>query len=849
ILGYTYEELKCRKPVDFVHPRSWDSIREDISRMLEGKPMVEVTKPFWIIRKNGEERFIINNYIYPRGEDDPEYLYIVFKDITEKERNRLNLLQYEEELLQSKKQYELIYDNFDDIIFLLSEHDDTNIIFKNDRAIQENLGYAPGEVKNIDEFFHPRDLDMVKKAIEKIKSGKNEGVVQENIEIRVKHKMGYFLWFLTKISPYTDESGNKLILVSRDIHDKKLKEILLEKSEKMYKNLFHSSIDAIIIHGIDGRIEDANKRALELFKYTKEEIKQLYLSDIHADGELEHLRKALKKIQEKSFIRIETRFKSKSGAIFPAEVSANLFKFEKEVFIQGIIRDITERKSNEQKLIESEKRYRLISDNSNDVILLLDKEFNLLYGNERAVIKKLGYKLDSFDSKRIKDIIHEDDYRMFLSAAGYIFQHPGSNQHREVRLIHKDGHYIWFDFDASSYKDKDAVLLLLVGREIQEKKESKLKLMESEVRYRLITENSSDLISIINEGGIIEFINENAFYAILGIGKEDLVGKRPDAIFHPDDLNSFNKMIEICLVDGRANGSFRIKNLFSNGYNWFDVIGNAFLDKDGIIKILTTARDVSERKKLEEILEKENERLREIDSMRRDFVSNATHELKTPLSSVCGASEFLDTNFDNLKQEDILKFIELIRRGSTRLKQLVNNLLDFSKIDTSRFELSKYNENIIPIIKNSIKTLQYLINTREHELLVSTPDDLYANVDKFRFEQVIINLLSNAIKNTPPRGKIEIKVDINGEYIQFSITDNGIGLTKIEMDKIFKKFGKIERKNNLFDIDIQGTGLGLYISKEIIELHGGKIWAESKGRGHGSTFYFTIPLDREATVN
>jgi signal transduction histidine kinase len=137
----------------------------------------------------------------------------------------------------------------------------------------------------------------------------------------------------------------------------------------------------------------------------------------------------------------------------------------------------------------------------------------------------------------------------------------------------------------------------------------------------------------------------------------------------------------------------------------------------------------------------------------------------------------------------------------------------------------------------------YLIKKRELILDLDLNHELFLKIDKVRIEQVILNLLSNAIKNTPPHGKITIKSSGLNDSIEVSITDTGIGLTKEEMNKLFTRFGKIERYGKGLEyIDIQGTGLGLYISKEIIDLHEGQIWVESMGRNKGCTFKLKIPL-------
>ena len=189
---------------------------------------------------------------------------------------------------------------------------------------------------------------------------------------------------------------------------------------------------------------------------------------------------------------------------------------------------------------------------------------------------------------------------------------------------------------------------------------------------------------------------------------------------------------------------------------------------------------------------------------------------------------------------DALEFIELINRGGKRLKLLVDNLLDASRIDSDKLRLNLQSENIAQIIRDTRNEIRYLAHKRNLILEQHLPETINIVIDKLRIEQVVTNLISNAIKNTPRKGIISLVLEDRPDSILFKVTDSGIGLNEKEMDKLFKKFGKIERVGPKMDIDIEGSGLGLYISKEIIDLHGGNIWVESEGRNKGATFYFKL---------
>ncbi|MHA1681934.1 MAG: sensor histidine kinase [Promethearchaeota archaeon] len=260
-------------------------------------------------------------------------------------------------------------------------------------------------------------------------------------------------------------------------------------------------------------------------------------------------------------------------------------------------------------------------------------------------------------------------------------------------------------------------------------------------------------------------------------------------------------------------------------------------------KIKEKGYDLSSKKELINLLmEKEKEilELKQAEEARRNFLSLATHELKTPLVSICGASSFLNEYFSDKMDKTVADLIGLIDKGSLRLRKLIDNMLDFSRIEMGRFYVDKKPSDLVQIINETVSTINYLIFERNHKYSSDMPKSLVAAVDPGRFEQLISNLLSNAIKNTRPGGRISLILVDEGDKVRCEVFDNGVGITKEEKEKLFQKFGKITRHGPDMNINIQGSGLGLFLSKRIVEAHGGKIWVESEGRNKGCKFTFQI---------
>ncbi|MBD3186413.1 hypothetical protein GF325_06265, partial [Candidatus Bathyarchaeota archaeon] len=211
------------------------------------------------------------------------------------------------------------------------------------------------------------------------------------------------------------------------------------------------------------------------------------------------------------------------------------------------------------------------------------------------------------------------------------------------------------------------------------------------------------------------------------------------------------------------------------------------------------------------------------------------------ISAINLLMQFYGDNFND-KAYDLLKVVE---NGGIRLQQLVENLLDILRLNSDMIDINKELNDLGGMIMRTIQEHSFQIESRDLSIEIDIPDGFKVRVDKIRFEQVLSNLVSNAVKNTPPRGSIYIYSEIpeNGSQVTIIVEDTGVGLTKEEIDQLFSFFGKIERYGKGMDIITEGTGLGLYITKNIIEQHGGSITADSDGRGKGSKFTISIPID------
>ena len=242
---------------------------------------------------------------------------------------------------------------------------------------------------------------------------------------------------------------------------------------------------------------------------------------------------------------------------------------------------------------------------------------------------------------------------------------------------------------------------------------------------------------------------------------------------------------------------------------------------------------------------KELERLKELDRMKTEFVANISHELRTPLAAIKAYSETILDSLEMLDPDTLKDFTETIYKQSLHLENLLNELLDFSRLEQKALKLEKEEVNVVEVVRDAAESMREKAENNGVRLEVELPEEeIKAEVDPKRLRQVLVNLIDNGIKFSKKDAEdkyVKVKLEKKEDSILISVEDNGIGIPKDKLEKIFEKFYRVDSS---LTYEISGTGLGLTIAKEIVELHGGRIWAESE-EGKGSTFYVEIPLKGE----
>lgn len=354
--------------------------------------------------------------------------------------------------------------------------------------------------------------------------------------------------------------------------------------------------------------------------------------------------------------------------------------------------------------------------------------------------------------------------------------------------------------------------------EVKGRRESQVTMKSQIDHFHLMLESLPQIAFTMNEEGLIDFVNCKWYQ--YSTSEKDF----PET--HPDDLN-INEELERCRKKSKAlDLEIRIKNIESGDFRYHLLRVTPVLEDNIAKKWVGTFTDIDAQKKVE----KEKD----------EFLSIASHELKTPLTSIKAYIQLLDRKLKLSESSAESGFMVKVHDQIEKLNMLITDLLDVSKIENGKLKISKQPTNLENLIQN---TIENILQTNENKVKIERHGiipDILIPLDAIRIEQVLINFLTNAIKYSPQNNQVIVTtfVDEEEQEVKVSVTDFGIGIPDYKQESVFQKFYRVDESS----LQFQGMGIGLYICSEIIKQHHGNIGVSSIV-DEGSTFYFTLPLN------
>ncbi|MFX1480384.1 MAG: PAS domain S-box protein, partial [Promethearchaeota archaeon] len=732
----------------------------------------------------------------------------VFKDITTRKVT-------EQRLKESEKKYrQLIEDTLVGVWVINSEKNTTLV----NPQMAKILGY---EIKDMigTSLFNFMDSNSKELVIQDLKIQEKIGLNIER-EFKFLHKNGSTVYTLLRAAPIMDEQGKfeGAFAFIVDITNQKKAEQDLKGSEEKFRTLFkHLPLATYVWKKINNELTlvDYNDAAYKITNGGVNNLLGIRASELYDDNPtvLKDLYRCINEeisiSKEMNYI-LHTTQKEKYFEVTYAFVPPDL------VLVHT--KDISEHKKAEESLLKNERFLSNIFSSIQDGICIIDKNYNILrinptmekwYPHMVPIRGKKCYQVYQNRKEPCEDCLCAKIYETNEPILKTILR-KGSR--KEVLGILEVQTFPLFDEGTGMV---DGVIEYV--RDVTEYKSAERKLKESEEKYRSILENIKEGYFEVDLNGNFTFCNDN-FYKIVKFPKVEVIDKNFSHFISEEYLDNviqlFNDIFETEIP--QSSIEFKIKSM--NGKKIF-VDSSAYLryDSEGNkIGFCGLIRDITEKKIAEEMIRQENIKLKELDQIKTDFIHRISHELRTPLVSISNSSqillELLKGKIDNRAES----LIHIINNGGKRLEFLIDNLLDVSRIESKKLDLMLEKEDIVKIILECINELKYIADKRnltiKHELF----NEIYLKIDHFRIRQVVLNILMNAIKNTPPFGLISLSLEKQKKFIDIKIKDTGVGFTKKEMTIIFQKFGKIERYGKGINLNTEGSGLGLYISREIV---------------------------------
>ncbi len=503
--------------------------------------------------------------------------------------------------------------------------------------------------------------------------------------------------------------------------------------------------------------------------------------------------------------------------------------------------DISASKEEENNLLLFKALFEAASDGialeKDKKLILVNDEFAGIFGYAG------GYDLHN---KNLADLIIESDVAKVIDYFKLI--ENGMQAPPRIEFMGKklDESSFYAELTAASFIFRKEPHVVLIARDITEKKRTQQAIKQSEEKYRNLTENIDDFLFTFERvgKGLRPVFYTSSVEKVTGYTQADLLGdsKLFMKIIYPDDLNAVKDKIMNLMrskIQLSSEFEFRLINRHGN-IVWVRTKLNLVRDGEGIIqKLYGLVSDISLRKKAEDDLKKSTDNLIKLNETKDRFISIISHDLRTPFSSILGFTDLL-LNDEGLTEEEKRQYVNFIRESSGSMLSLVNSLLDWTRLQTGRIKFEQERIEIHKIIEKSFNALKGAAFQKGLELNSNVSNDIFVFVDDDLILQVFNNLISNAIKFTNKGGNITISVSSSNtlRFLEFSVKDDGTGIRKENLNKLFNVDTKFTSEGTAGE---KGSGLGLSLVKEIIEKHGGTIRVESE-YGHGSDFRFTLPI-------
>jgi len=615
----------------------------------------------------------------------------------------------------------------------------------------------------------------------------------------------------------------------------------LRQSEDNYRGLMEAAPDGMVVVNQAGEMVLLNAQAEKQFGYRRDELLGQKVTNIIPEGFAERLiadgtRTAAEALAQQIGTGIELIGRRNDGTNFPIEIMLSPLESAEGILVTAAIRDISVRKNAEMHLARMEERYRGLMEAAPDGMVVVNQAGEIVLLNAQAE-NQFGYRRDELLGQKVTNIIPKGFAERLIAdgtrtAAEALAQQIGTGI--ELHGRRKDGSEFPIEIMLSPLESAEGILVTAAIRDISVRKNAEMHLARMEERYRGLMEAAPDGMVVVNQAGEIVLLNAQA-ESQFGYRRDELLGQKVTNIipmgFAERLVADALRPVEVALAQQIGTG-IELHGQRKDGTAFpIEIMLSPLKNSEGIL-VTAAIRDIRVRKAAEEHLAMKLEELSRSNRDLEQFAAIASHDLQEPLRMVASYTQLLARRYKGKLDSDADDFIAFAVDGATRMQQLIQDLLAYSRVASRGKDLLEISSE--DALRQAIKNLGGAI--QESGAVVTNGSLPNVLADESQLVQLFQNLVGNAIKyqkGGTPHVHISAVMDANRKWT-FSVKDNGLGIEPQFFERIFGMFQRLHKRE-----EFSGTGIGLAICKRIVERHGGTISVESQP-GQGSTFHFSL---------
>ena len=626
------------------------------------------------------------------------------------------------------------------------------------------------------------------------------------------------------------------VLVERELRKRRMAESAAHLERQNLWVTLTSIGDGVIVSDASGVIRLANPVAQTLMGHPRNVIgrpiaEMFSITDETTQKSLENpVSLVLARVRAQG-IADHNVLRRSDGSVIPIEYTASPIR-DDEGRITGavfVFRDISERRRFEKQMNERERKFRRVFETPLIGIAIGSAHGTILEANE-AFLELIGYRRGELDTASLSWNGTPREQSPLNELAKRELSEDGVCHPFERTYSRPDGADVPVLISAARLLDEGDQIVIFIT-DLSQSKRAEAAFRESEARFRILSECMPQKVWTAKPDGQWDYLNHMLLdYA--GLPAEQLLGWGWTSLVHPDDLSNQLRAWNESLSTGNMFEMEHRLRKHNGEYRWHLARALPMYSTDSQIAMwVGTNTDIHDQKQAEEALREEHHR-------KDRFLALLAHELRNPLAPLSNAIQVFPTVQNDPASTAAL--FGIMQRQVRQMTRLIDDLLDLARITTGRMRLRRERVVVGNVVSAAVEAVQPLISERHHRLTTSVPaEELWIDADPARMSQVLTNLLHNAAKYTDPRGDISLTVQKAGMDVVFRIRDNGQGISKEMLAKIFDLFNQAELT---LDRAHGGLGIGLTLVRTLVELHGGAVSAMSEGLGHGSEFVVRLPI-------